>query len=144
VEFVPLSAHWLDQVADLEARAGDVGWSRQQFEKELALVFSTFTVIAQGETCVGYGGFWGVAGEAQVTNLVIEPSRRRQGLGRRLLESLIEAARGKGLRRMTLELRSTNAAALRLYETLGFQTVGQRSNVYQSPDDHALMMEKIL
>jgi len=85
-----------------------------------------------------------VGPEAQVTNLVIDPSHRRQGKGERLLSFLLEQARAEGCLRCTLDVRAANIAAQQLYGKAGFQMVGRRPGVYTAPMDDALLMEKCL
>jgi len=143
---IPLATDHLDRLATLEKSDGDVGWSRQQFEGELQGTGKRFFVLTDdpGHNILGYGGYWAVAGEAQITNLVIRRDFRRQGNGRRLLDFLSGKAAAEGCRTMTLEVRSRNSAARRLYANSGFQDVGLRRALYQNPVDDAILMEKTL
>jgi ribosomal-protein-alanine N-acetyltransferase len=79
-----------------------------------------------------------VADEAHVTNLLVEPDSRRQGIGLELMKSLIEAAVGAGARHLTLEVRSRNEAARALYARLGLAPVGVRKGYFG--DDDALIL----
>ena len=140
----PMRAEDLDAVAVLEKTGGDVGWSRAQFEQELVLPLSRFLVLREGINILGYGGFWKVEDEAQVTNIVIQPGLRRQGHGRRLLEALIDQARKESCRFITLEVRSQNVAAQAMYAKAGFISRSRRPQTYTQPVDDALLMEKLL
>jgi [ribosomal protein S18]-alanine N-acetyltransferase len=142
--FVRLAPETLDGVAAIEKTGGSAGWSRGQFEKELALPMSRFFVLQQADNILGYGGFWKVEDEAQVTNLVVAPAERRQGRGRLLLQHLLEQARSEGCRRMTLEVRGQNEAALALYRQAGFIQQTRRARAYEKPADDAVLMEKQL
>jgi ribosomal-protein-alanine N-acetyltransferase len=144
VTIVPFAPEFVDQAADLEKAAGDVRWSRFQFEKELTLAISRFFVLLQKNRLLGYGGYWKVDDEAQITNLVIGPAHRRRGLGRRLLKYLMGRARREKCRRTTLEVRRANCAAQTLYQRAGFTVVGQRPNMYENPVEDAVLMEKLL
>lgn len=144
MEIVPFSALWLDATAALEDQAGDVRWSKAQFAQELALPMSRFFVLLDGERLAGYGGYWKVDSEAQITNLVVDPDRRGRGLGERLLRFLLESARSEACRRGTLEVRASNLPAQRLYEKAGFQKSGRRPGVYEHPREAAVLMEKVL
>lgn len=143
MKIVPLAPEFVDPLAELEKAAGDAGWSRAQFEKELSLEMSRFFVVMMDNQVSGYGGYWKVDDEAQITNLVIEPARRRKGLGRKLLSHLMENARHEKCRRSTLEVRAGNRGALALYQQAGFTTVGRRPGVYEGPVEDAVLMEKI-
>ena len=140
----PLGPDDLDWVSAMEMECGDVGWSRTQFVRELSLPISHFLVMREGVNILGYGGYWTVASEAQITNLVILPHERRQGKGLMLLEHLMTEARHSGCRRMTLEVRSQNQAAQALYAKAGFVRQTIRCAVYSNPLDDAVLMEKIL
>ncbi|MFA5975768.1 MAG: ribosomal protein S18-alanine N-acetyltransferase [Elusimicrobiota bacterium] len=144
VEIKRFDGSWLESVAALENRAGDVRWSRAQFEKELSLPMSRFFVMTQDHALLGYGGYWKVGLEAQIINLVIEPKDRRQGSGERLLRFLLEQARSEACQRCSLDVRASNHAALSLYGKVGFQKVGQRPRFYEAPMEDAVLMEKVL
>src|SRR3989338_10987232 len=101
----PLTPNALDPVAGIERVAGEARWSRAQFEKELSSQISRFFVLQKGCNILGYGGYWKVDEEAQITNLVISPAARRRGMGRLLLKHLLERAAAEGCRAVTLEVR---------------------------------------
>jgi ribosomal-protein-alanine N-acetyltransferase len=71
-------------------------------------------------------------------NVAVDPDHRRRGLGRALLEHLL-AEVGEDAA-MTLEVRRTNASAMRLYERLGFRAAGIRRRYYQDNGEDALVM----
>ena len=68
------------------------------------------------------------------------PEYRRQGVADALLDALCARAAALDLAFLTLEVRASNAPAIALYRKHGFQTVGQRRNYYQKPDEDALLM----
>ena len=117
---VLFTADHLDRVAAYEALEGDARWSRSQFEKELTLPMSRFYVVFEDQEIAGYGGFWIVGDEAQMTNLLIRVESRRQGMGENLLRRLLRQAGQEGCARMTLEVRAGNEAAQALYRKAGF------------------------
>lgn len=140
----PLEQDDLDDVAALEHQAGDVGWTRDGFARELKHEFNRFFVIRREKDLIGYGGYWKAGAEAQITNLVIHPDHRREGWAMRLLEFLLDCARSEECRHCTLEVRSKNVAARQLYQKAGFHAAGQRAGLYQNPADDALLMERNL
>ena len=83
-----------------------------------------------------------VSGEAEILNLAVTPGWRRRGLGRRLVETAIEAARAAGATRIFLEVRESNGAALALYAALGFLEAGRRRNYYRAPEEDALILSR--
>ena len=95
---------------------------------------------AAGETVLGYANFLHVLDEGDIGNVAVAPEFRRQGVADALLEALCARAAALDLAFLTLEVRASNAPAIALYRKHGFQTVGQRRNYYQKPDEDALLM----
>lgn len=95
-------------------------------------------VVAETGVVVGYGGVIVVGEDAHVTNLLVVPERRRQGIGRRILSRLVTNAIGLGAKHLTLEVRRENEAARCLYQRFGLSPVGIRPRYYQGDD--ALIM----
>jgi ribosomal protein S18 acetylase RimI-like enzyme len=71
-------------------------------------------------------GLWRAGTDALVEDVFVEESARGSGLGRRLMDAAIDRARERGARRMELDTNDTNAAAIALYESLGFRNGGDR------------------
>jgi len=80
----------------------------------------------------GYAILSVAAGEAHVLNLCIRPEFRGRGLGRAMLQHLLELARAGQARELFLEVRPSNFAAIRLYQSMGLQQVGLRRAYYQA------------
>jgi ribosomal-protein-alanine N-acetyltransferase len=81
---------------------------------------------------VGYGIMSYGAGEAHILNICIRSDLRGGGIGRRLMEFLLERARAAEMQDVFLEVRPSNPIAIRLYEALGFVRVGLRKGYYQA------------
>ena len=77
---------------------------------------------------------------AGINYLAVHPDYRRRGVGRYLLTTMIHNAREKGFRRVTLEVRKSNSAAQRLYQSLGFVGNGVRRGYYSNDGEDALLM----
>jgi ribosomal protein S18 acetylase RimI-like enzyme len=75
--------------------------------------------------------------EREIVNVAVAPSYRRLGIARRLIEAELEGSRGARF----LEVRESNAAAIRLYRSLGFVPTGRRENYYQDPPEAAIVMK---
>lgn len=92
----------------------------------------------------GYVGLEYVLDEGYITDLAVFPERRRCGLGRTLLRELEHRSREMKLRFLTLEVRPSNAAAVTLYRSEGYEEAGLRKNYYMRPMEDALLMTKYL
>jgi [ribosomal protein S18]-alanine N-acetyltransferase len=133
----------LPAAAALEQAAGDGRWSAAQLAAELEKKIARyFVALSPDHKVVGYAGGWIIAPELQMANIVIHPEFRCQGIGRRLLETLITQAKKEGCDHGTLEVRRSNVHAQALYRAAGFQETSVRPRVYTQPDDDAVLMEK--
>lgn len=144
MNIAPLRDENLDDVAQIESEEGDVKWSRAQFAAELDSEFIRFFVAWEADEIRGYGGYRKADTEAQVTNLVVKKSAQCQGVGRRLLEFILDCARSETCSVCTLEVRESNLHAQSLYQKIGFAVQSVRPKVYQNPDESAVLMEKLL
>ena len=94
--------------------------------------------VADVESCVA--GFLAVRelgpGEREILNLAVDPAERRKGLARGLLRDALGRANGAWF----LEVRASNAAAIQLYESAGFQRAGRRPDYYDNPAEDAIVM----
>ncbi len=89
-------------------------------------------VVEIGAAVAGYGIMSMGAGEAHILNLCVRTDLRSRGIGRQVLDYLLERARGAGMLDAFLEVRPTNVAAIRLYQAAGFEQVGVRRGYYQA------------
>jgi ribosomal-protein-alanine N-acetyltransferase len=127
----------LEAVVAMEAANQPAPWSDGVFRDELAAENRVY-LAADEDGVVGFGGVMLVGDEAHVTNLLVDPEWRRRGIGLELMRALIDEAVAEGARHITLEVRSENDAARRLYARLGLAPVGMRKGYYG--DDDALIL----
>jgi [ribosomal protein S18]-alanine N-acetyltransferase len=88
----------------------------------------------------GYICFWHVVDEIQILNIAVSPDFRRRGIGRLLLEHGLRWGRERKARMAYLEVRESNTAARRLYESIGFSVCGERANYYGRQKESAILM----
>lgn len=83
----------------------------------------------------GYAGLFAPQGalEGDIQTIAVSANARRAGLGRALMQALLDEARKRGAREVFLEVRADNPTAQHLYETLGFEQIAVRARYYQ-PD----------
>jgi ribosomal-protein-alanine N-acetyltransferase len=127
----------LEAVVAMEAANQPSPWSEGVFRDELAAENRVY-LAADEDGVVGFGGVMLVGDEAHVTNLLVDPEWRRRGIGLELMRALIDEAVAEGARHITLEVRSENDPARRLYARLGLAPVGMRKGYYG--DDDALIL----
>ena len=137
-----MSPEDLEEVLAIEASSFDIPWTDEVFRAELRHSWSHCDVLRQGQggPVLGYIVFWSVADEVHLLNVAVDPTRRQHHHGRRLLDHMLEFARGHGARFITLEVRASNVAAIQLYESGGFKRVGVRPSYYASNGEDAVLM----
>ena len=89
---------------------------------------------------MGYLLYWHVVDEAHVINVAVAPQERRHGIGRALVAHLLDHARANGIVKLLLEVRASNVAAIKLYESAGFTKFNVRQRYYGDGEDAVEMM----
>ena len=136
---VRVAREHLGAIAELEKQCFSEPWSEASLN--LLLTEAALGVVAlRGNAVVGYGGMLLAPGEGQITNVAVSPAARRCGIGTKLLSVLCEEARARGAEQMSLEVRVSNAAAIALYTSYGFETAGVRKHFYRNPTEDAFVM----
>ena len=92
----------------------------------------------------GYVVAWYILDEGELANLAVSPGLRKRGLGRLMLDAMLEDARGRGTATVYLEVRESNVAARQLYATRAFEEVGRRKQYYRNPSEDALILRRTL
>ncbi len=140
MEILPISQQDAKSLAELDKECFSVPWSQKSFVDECNNKIATYFVAKENGEVIGYGGFWHVADEGDITNIAVAPIHRRKGVASRILEEMIKTANQKKLSLLTLEVRESNIAAIALYEGFGFEKIGKRKNYYTNPKEDALIM----
>jgi ribosomal-protein-alanine N-acetyltransferase len=125
----PMQYSDLDAVIAIERRGYDFPWSRAIFEDCLRVGYSCWLLEHAG-CAAGHAVMSVAVGEAHILNLCIDPALHRRGLGRFLLDRMIDVALDHNAQTMFLEVRPSNLAAQYLYRGAGFNEVGMRRNYY--------------
>jgi ribosomal-protein-alanine N-acetyltransferase len=133
----------LDQIMVIEDYSFPTPWRRHMYESDLRTNRnSRFYVLRDAETGeVGaYCGTWFIYDEAHVGTIATKREFRGERLAEQLLAYTALQAENEGLRYMILEVRTSNQAAIRLYERLGFVRVGLRRGYYTDTGEDAILM----
>ena len=130
------------QIAQLERLCFSDPWSEKSVGEELHNPLSTWLVWVEDDRVLGYVGSQTVLGETDMMNIAVAPECRRKGIGEGLISSLVEQLKERESHCLSLEVRASNAAAIGLYEKLGFHQVGRRPNYYRNPREDALILRK--
>ena len=129
-----------EAVAALEAQCFAMPWSREDFWRETRNELAEYIVGEMNGQLVAYAGAWVSFNQAEVMHVAVAPELRGQGVGTILFGALIEAVKRRGAKSVTLEVRPSNVAAIKLYENFGLRSVGRRKGYYLDNGEDALIM----
>jgi ribosomal-protein-alanine N-acetyltransferase len=132
----------LDEIEQIERRAYTAPWSRTMFASELTKPTSICLGAFEGDAMVGYVINSRYVDAWHVMNVAVDPEQQNRGIARRLLQRLFDVTAEDAERGYTLEVRVSNAAAIHLYEELGFEERGLRRAYYTDNREDALIMWK--
>lgn len=133
-----------DLVAMEQELFGPGAWSRQSLAEEIAGPGRWYVGAESEGALVGYAGLWFDGDDAQVMTVGTRPQAQGRGVGRLLLDALIDRARELHAGAMFLEVRVDNDPALALYRRAGFEQIGLRKRYYQPENVDAWTMRKDL
>jgi len=142
--FRPLRMRDLGAIEQIEKRAYPTPWSRSMFASELAKASSICLGAFEEEDdeLLGYLIISRYVDAWHVMNIAVEPGHQRRGIATMLMEELFDLTSTDGRRGYTLEVRVSNAGAIKLYERLGFRGRGVRRGYYTDNREDALIMWK--
>ena len=118
---------------------GADAWSAALVLEELSSPWATYLGVFREGELVGYGGIKGDL-EVDLMTIGVASNLRGRGVGRRLLNALLEVARARGAATVFLEVRESNATARALYTRAGFKEVGFTPGYYRRPSESAVLM----
>jgi ribosomal-protein-alanine acetyltransferase len=136
----------LDAIDRIEGRSfGADRFARRNLRRLLKSPASAFLVAEAAGRPAGYAMllFRRDAGVARLYSIAVDPDHRGRGLAERLIAEASQKARDRGASRLRLELRPSNAVALRLYERAGFKAIEGKSGYYVDGED-AIRMDLAL
>ncbi len=147
--FLPLCPDDLNEVAAIEVQSFNPPWERPAIKEELASLESRAFILRQANqasrAAVGAYIFLRIlADDVHIMKVAVAHDWRREGLATRLTDQALGEARREGCRRAILEVRISNAAAIRLYSRLSFKKIGKRKRYYGPAGEDALVMAKNL
>lgn len=128
-----LLADDFEKIIEIESRAYSVPWKREVVEKIFQQDLKRIKLIYQ-EQLAGYAFLSSVLDEGHLLHITIDPNYQGLGLGRRLLQYILELGQQKGLSSIFLEVREGNTPARGLYQSIGFNEIGLRKGYYPCKD----------
>lgn len=136
----PMEERDVETVSRIEAECFSMPWSEKAYRDVLQNPNCLYLVAEAEGTVVGMCGVMDVLGEGDISNVAVTGAYRGQGIAGQLMEDLLRLGKERGIEAFTLEVRVGNAAAIHLYQKLGFASVGIRPGFYELPKEDAMIM----
>lgn len=128
-QILPMGLSDIESVYQVESQCHSHPWSKKLFLSNFGKRYFNH-VMLDNDNVIGYFVTSSVAGEVTLMNIAIAPSKQGKGLGKLLLQFLIDLSRQKQEQEIWLEVRASNSSALSLYDKLGFVEVDRRKDYY--------------
>ena len=137
----PMQMADLDAVMEIEPTIYTHPWTRGNFSDSINSGYSAW-VLEANQSIIGYALLMMVLDEAHLLNLSVAKDQQKQGLGRYLLEHMLQIAKNHKAANMFLEVRPSNISAIALYENMGFCEMAVRRGYYPAHNgrEDALLM----
>ena len=137
-----MDAEDLPEVLDIENQNYEFPWSEGVFADCFqTMTYTCWVCVNDADQVVGYAIISAIVGEAHIMNISVSPSLQGRGIGRKLLNHLIDYARPRA-EKVFLEVRPSNPGAIHLYRSCGFKDIGIRKGYYpaQNGREDAIML----
>ncbi len=137
-----LSIDDLDQVLAIENVCFSTPWTLTSFQYEIKNSDTIFKVVVVDDHVVGFVCIRSMLDITHVMDLAVLPAMRKRGIGCVLLKEALKELRKQRpeTAQVTLEVRESNMAAIRVYEKSGFKKAGSRKQYFRKPDEDAVIM----
>ena len=134
----------LDECVDLDQKSFEGLWTKSQWERELTDPKRICLGIIELKTkkLLGLCSAWLITDELHITSMAIHPTHQRKGLAKFLLSDLIERTKLLQMYQIHLEVKDTNEPAKAFYKSMGFKTIGKRSNFYQDGSNALILLKE--
>ena len=133
----------LDQIAAIEAESFSDPWTRRMLADSFLSDRFTGVLLEEEGSIVAYGGMSVVCDEAEIELVAVSEMFRRCGRGKKIVSDLLEIARGRGVKKVFLEVRVSNAPAQILYLKSGFRGLYCRTRYYPDGEDAVVMVKEL-
>lgn len=139
IEFFDFDNQYIDEVFRIENENILEAWSRENIASLLGDSKARARVGVIGNKVVCYYSYYAVCQEGFINNLAVDKEYQHKGIGRLLMQDMIEIARADNLTGLTLEVQEDNERAIALYQKSGFEIEGRRKEFYKNKKDALIM-----
>ena len=141
IEIKEMTFSDFDEIKDILQTDFDEFWTPGVLKSELESDLSKYVVAKENGNIVGFAGVIILPDDVEITNIVTKKTERKKGIGKLLLDKLIEMA--FALKKdISLEVNEKNEAAINLYKKAEFKEVGIRKKYYNGCENAIIMTKK--
>jgi [ribosomal protein S18]-alanine N-acetyltransferase len=146
IEIRPLAAGEIEEVHAIEVASFSSPWRLRTFYDALSSCdhFRSVTArdpdLREPSPILGYAAWFDLGEEYHIISLAVHPGHRRRKIATRLLAHIDGLARAAVVKRLTLEVRVSNEAAIAFYGARGFIPVAVKKDYYEDNGEDALVM----
>ena len=133
----------LENIMQIETACfGNDAWSKSNMKSELLAPHTTYVVAEESNSLIGYAGLSKLASStsSDIQTIAVSESHRGLGVGRKLMESILNFARQQNAKEVFLEVREDKPMPQSLYDSFGFIAIDRRENYYQPDGVAAIVM----
>ena len=143
IEIREMTFNDFEEIKDILQTEFDEFWKPSILKSELENELSKYIVAKLDNEIVGFAGIIILPDDVEITNIVTKKAERKKGIGKLLLDKLIEMAKETNKETISLEVNEINIPAINLYKTFGFEEVGIRKKYYNGTNNAIIMTKKI-
>ena len=135
----------IDSLFELEKKTFISPWTYSQFEYEIKdNSFSKLLLIVNEDELIGYIDYWIIFDQATINKICIKGEYRRRGLAQKLLDICFKEVKENECMVITLEVRTSNEKAIKLYQKNGFDVVLTKPQYYSDGEDAYYMVKGVI
>jgi ribosomal-protein-alanine N-acetyltransferase len=134
----PATTEDIPNILAIENKVHVAPWNEGHFLSELTKPYSQFLVMTDDETdelITGYVVFWILFDECQILNIAVDLPYRGLGIAKQMVRKAAALAFKKGIKKVVLDVRKSNMAAVQLYQGMNFSITHIRKGFYTNGED---------
>lgn len=139
LEIRKMSLEDLEEIAPTLETDFDDFWNYNIIKSELLNENSTLFIAKSNYSIVAFAGIWQVVDIMHLNDIVVAKKFRNQGIGKILLNHIINYTKEQNINELTLEVRQDNLPAINLYKHFNFKIIGERKNYYGANNNAIIM-----
>ncbi len=140
----PLEKKDIKKVVELEEKIFGETLGEEMLLNEINNPMVWFRVIEEKSEIIGYIGGYFYLEDGEILNFLIDENHQHLGFGSTLFGGLLQEAKQKGIKRVTLEVKSNNYKAIKFYKKFNFKQISIRKNYYKDKEDAIVMLKELI